>query len=128
MINFCFFYSSCDSRYTFSHQIFEHVHRDFQLSLVRVDTTSNATDSTSSGSFKTGDFGKFIYSVKLGTKPVQEKNPSTLWFPLEDMLQLIVTPQGIEKVTIQLKDTPTKVYAVGAKLFLSQVPLDVLQN
>ena len=26
----------------------------------------------------------------------------TLWF------QLIVTPQGIEKVMIQLKDTPTK--------------------
>ena len=43
----------------------------------------------------------------------------TLWFQLEDMFQLIVTPQGIEKVTIQLKDTPTKVYAIGAKLFLS---------
>ena len=27
----------------------------------------------------------------------------TLWFQLEDMFQLIVTPQGIEKVTIQLK-------------------------
>ena len=26
-------------------------------------------------------------------------------------------PQGIEKVTIQLEDTPTKVYAIGAKLF-----------
>ena len=39
---------------------------------------------------------------------------STLWFQLEDMFQLIVTPQGIEKVTIQLKDTPTKVYAIGA--------------
>ena len=36
---------------------------------------------------------------------------STLWF------QLIVTPQGIEKITIQLKDAPTKVYAIGAKLF-----------
>ena len=36
--------------------------------------------------------------------------PYTLWFQLEDMFQLIVTPQGIEKVTIQLKDTPTKVY------------------
>ena len=44
------------------------------------------------------------------------------------MFQLIVTPQGIEKVTIQLKDTPTKVYAIGAKLFLSKVPLEVLQN
>ena len=30
----------------------------------------------------------------------------TLWFQLEDMFQLIVTPQGIEKVTIQLIDTP----------------------
>ena len=47
---------------------------------------------------------------------------------LEDMFQLIVMPQGIEKVTIQLKDTPTKVYAIGAKLFLSKVPLEVLQN
>ena len=35
----------------------------------------------------------------------------TLWFQLEDTFQLIVTPQGIEKVTTQLKDTPTKVYA-----------------
>ena len=26
----------------------------------------------------------------------------TLWFQLEDMFQLIVTPQGFEKVTIQL--------------------------
>ena len=53
---------------------------------------------------------------------------STLWFQLEDMFQLIVTPQGIEKVTIQLIDTPTKVYAIGARLFLSKVPLEVLQN
>ena len=44
------------------------------------------------------------------------------------MFQLIVTPQGIEKVTIQLKDTHTKVYAIGAKLFLSNVRLEVLQN
>ena len=34
------------------------------------------------------------------------------------MFQLIVTPQGIEKVTIQLKDTPTKVYAIGAKFVI----------
>ena len=35
------------------------------------------------------------------------------------MFQLLVgTPQGIEQVTLQLKDTPTKVYAIGAKLFL----------
>ena len=53
---------------------------------------------------------------------------STLWFQLEDMFQLIVTPQGNEEVTIQLKDTPTKVYAIGARLFLSKVPLEVLQN
>ena len=45
-----------------------------------------------------------------------------LWFQLEDMFQLIVTPQGIEKVMIQLKDTPSKVYAIGAELFLSKVP------
>ena len=29
---------------------------------------------------------------------------------------------------VQLKDTPTKVYAIGAKLFLSKVALEVLQN
>ena len=42
---------------------------------------------------------------------------STLWCQLEDMFQLIVTPQGIEKVLIQLID---KVYAmpIGARLFL----------
>merc|ERR1711974_339174 len=51
-----------------------------------------------------------------------------LWFQLEDMFRLIVTPQGIEKVTIQLIDTPTKVYAIGARLILSKVPLEVLQN
>ena len=53
---------------------------------------------------------------------------STLWFQLEDMFQLIVTPQGIEKVIIQLKETPSKVYAIGAGLFLSKLPLEVLQN
>ena len=47
---------------------------------------------------------------------------------LEDMFQLIITPQGIEKVTIQLIDTPSKVYAIGVRLFLSKVPLEVLQN
>ena len=52
----------------------------------------------------------------------------TLWFQLEDMYQLIVTPQGIEKVMIQLKDTPTRVYAIGTELFLSKMPLEVLQN
>ena len=54
--------------------------------------------------------------------------PCTLWCQLEDLFQLIVTPQGIEKVPIQLIDTPTKVYAIGARLFLSKVPLEVLQN
>ena len=52
----------------------------------------------------------------------------TLWCRLEDMFLLIVTPQGIEKVMIQLKDTLTKVYAIGAELFLSKLPLEVLQN
>ena len=53
---------------------------------------------------------------------------STLWCQLKDMFQLIVTHQAIEKVKIQLKDTPTKVYAIGAMLFLLKVPLEVLQN
>ena len=53
---------------------------------------------------------------------------TTLWCQLEDMFQLIVTAQGIEKVTIQLKDTPTKVYAISARLFRSKVPVEVLQN
>ena len=56
------------------------------------------------------------------------KQQNTLWCQLEDMFQLIVMLQGIEKVTIQLVDTPTKVYAIGARLFLSKVPLEVLQN
>ena len=49
-----------------------------------------------------------------------------LWSQLEDMFQLIGTPHG--QVTVQLKDTPTKVYAIGAKLSLSKMPLEVLQN
>ena len=44
------------------------------------------------------------------------------------MFQLLGTPQGIEQVTLQLKDTPTKVYAIGAKLFSLKVSLEVLQN
>ena len=44
------------------------------------------------------------------------------------MFQLIGTPKGIGKVMIQLKDTPSKVYTIGAELFLSKVPLEVLQN
>ena len=49
-------------------------------------------------------------------------NSLTLWCQLEDMFQLIVTPQGIENVTIQLIDTPTKVYATGASLFYQRCP------
>ena len=52
----------------------------------------------------------------------------TLWFQLEDMFKIIFTPQGIEKVTIQVIDTSTKVYAIGARLFISKVPLEVFQN
>ena len=59
---------------------------------------------------------------------ISSNRPLTLWCQLEDMFQLIVTPQGIGKVMIQLKDTPSKVYAIGAELFLSKVPLEVLQN
>ena len=44
------------------------------------------------------------------------------------MFQLVGTPQGIEQVTDQLEDIPTKVFAIGAKLFMSKVPLEVLQN
>ena len=43
------------------------------------------------------------------------------------MFQLIVMAQGIEKVTIQSKDTPTKAYAIAAKLILSKVPLEVFK-
>ena len=57
-----------------------------------------------------------------------EVKPITLWCQLEDMFKLIVTPQDIEIITIQLIDTPPKVYAIGARLFLSKVPLEVLQN
>ena len=40
------------------------------------------------------------------------------------MFQLIATPQGNEKGTIQLKDTPTKVYAIGAELLLLRMPVE----
>ena len=33
------------------------------------------------------------------------------------MFQLMGMSQGIEQVTVQLKDMLTKVYAIGAKLF-----------
>ena len=45
----------------------------------------------------------------------------TLWCQLEDMFQLIVMSQGIEKVMIKLIDTPTKVYAIGAR-FIKGAP------
>ena len=45
----------------------------------------------------------------------------TFWCQLEDMFQLIVMPQGIEKVTIQLIGTHTKVYGIiGDRLFFYQ--------
>ena len=50
------------------------------------------------------------------------------WFQLEDMFQLIGMPQGIQQVRVQLKDTHTKVYAIGAKMFFSKVPLEMLAN
>ena len=56
------------------------------------------------------------------TYDCMELSISTLWCQLEDMFQLIVTPQGIEKVTIKLEDTPTKVYAIGARLFYQRYP------
>ena len=67
-------------------------------------------------------------NIKTLVKSLHFSSEHTLWCQLEDMFQLVVTPQGIEKVMIQLKDTPTKVYAIGARLFLSKVPLEVLQN
>ena len=39
------------------------------------------------------------------------------------MFQLLVMPQGIEQVTVQLKDKHIKVYAIGAKLsFIKGAP------
>ena len=72
------------------------------------------------------NFCSFPLSVSLNSDVTLSL--STLWCQLEDMFQLIVTPQGIGKVMIQLKDTPSKVYPIGAELFLSKVPLEVLQN
>ena len=61
-------------------------------------------------------------SPEVGTYVNEFSDLATLWF------QLISPPQAIEQVKVQLKDTPTKVYAKGAKLFLSKVSLEVLQN
>ena len=65
--------------------------------------------------------GKFQLSVSENV--ILHFAKYTLWCQLEDMFQSIDTPHGIEKVTIQLTDTPPKVYAIGATLFLSKVPL-----
>ena len=43
----------------------------------------------------------------LNERIVHAKLMGSLWCQLEDMFQLIVTPQGFEKVMIQLIDTPT---------------------
>ena len=56
------------------------------------------------------------------------KSHYVLWLQLENIFQLTVTPQGLEELMIQLKDTPSKVYAIGTELFLSKLPLEVLQN
>ena len=70
-----------------------------------------------------------VEGVPFSTIPhhLSASSTGSLWCQLEDMFQLIVTPQGIGKVMIQLKDTPSKVCAIGAELFLSKVPLEVLQ-
>ena len=82
-----------------------------------------------------GEKSKFFRYMFSGTMCISDQQfifflflPPTLWLQLEDMFQLIVTPQGFEKVMIQLKDTPSKVYAIGAKLLLSKVPLGMLQH
>ena len=50
---------------------------------------------------------------------------SILWFQLEDMLQLIGTPQCIEHVMFQLKDLPQgfKEYRVKCKLDSEHNPI-----
>ena len=47
-------------------------------------------------------------------------NSTTLWFQLEDMFQLIGTPQGIEHVMVQLRDMPQgfKKYTVEYKAWM----------
>ena len=44
------------------------------------------------------------------------------------MFLLMVTPQDIDTSHKPIKNTPTKVYAIGVKLLLSKVPLEELQN
>ena len=53
---------------------------------------------------------------------------STQWFQLEIIFQLVGMPHCYEQVTVRSKGTPTKLYALGAKLFLSRVALEVLQK
>ena len=59
-------------------------------------------------------FSHYFLTKKISVFSYQ----GTLWFQLEDLFQLMVMTQGIEKVAIQLKDTPTKVYAIGAQYWL----------
>ena len=63
----------------------------------------------------------FLKKVPFWVVRVETKNWKTslltLWFNLEDMVQLGMS-QGIERVMYQLKDTPKKVYALDVKLFL----------
>ena len=70
---------------------------------------------------------EYVTCFKINIYKVQnfgDKQSHTLWCQLEDMFQLIVTPQGIEKVMIQLKDIPISVqeardsfaYPYGVKL------------
>ena len=61
--------------------------------------------------------------VELFSLQVSSKQ-TTLWYQLEDMFQLIVTAQGIEKVTIKLIDTPTKVCQV---VFIKGAPRSALK-
>ena len=96
-----------------------------ELILWRVDSVGPLSKSggitelaryTTSGQILNAHFRRIS---KMG---VMKTVMTTLWCQLEDMFKLIVMLQGIEKVTIQLIDTPTKVYAIGARLFYQRCP------
>ena len=58
-------------------------------------------------------FTVLLANIKiLAEKDFHSTKPTTLYFQLDHMFQLIVTPQGNVKATIQLKDAPTKVYTI----------------
>ena len=63
---------------------------------------------------------------------IRRSSKVTLWFQLEDMFQSIGIPQGIEVVTVQVKDTPTpQVYAVfikGAPISGSKLSIDPIKR